>query len=94
METGKWISHVLINELPTDGVLLCTITDNVLDGEDWPVWAITLRNGEVVNHTPIVPGVYGVESMMMWTKRQVAEWVQYENSNTHPQIVNCIMRIA
>ena len=94
METGKWTSHVLINELPTDGVLLCTITDNVLDGEDWPIWAIVIKDGVVINHKRIMSGVYAVDTMMFWTKRQIAEWVQYEDSNTHPQIVNCIMRVA
>lgn len=95
METNKWQSFVLINELPDNGVFLCTITDDVLDAEDWPIWAVVLKDGHIVNHIDIIGGVYRAEQMLTWTRRQLAEWVQYEPSIArHPQEFHSIMRIA
>lgn len=95
MELNKWESFVLINELPDNGVFLCTITDDVLDPEDWPIWAVVLKGGHVINHIDISGGVYRIEQMLTWTKRQLAEWVSYEPEVArHPQEFHSIMRIS
>ena len=95
MKMHEWTSFILINEIPTAGVFACTITDDVLDPEDWPVWILTMKDGIITHQTKISVGVYAVENMIGWNKRQLAEWVQYEPTvATHPQEFHSIMYLG
>jgi hypothetical protein len=95
MDLHKWTSFVYINELPTNGVFACTITDDVLDPDAWPVWILTMKDGIITHQTRVIDGVYGHENMVGWDKRQLAEWVQYEPSIArHPQEFHSIMYLG
>lgn len=93
MELHVWQSYVLINELPNNGVFACTITDSVLDMDAWPIWSITMRDGVVIGQIGLYNGLYGIENMVEWDKKQLAEWVQFQSIQPEQQ-ENCIMLLG
>lgn len=68
-----------------NGELEVSITDNVLDPEDWPVSIITVENGIVVAQRTKKEGCYSMDDMMGWNMFQLEEWHFYDTTGHHPE---------
>ena len=67
--------------------LKVTITDNVLDSNDWPIDELTLDlDGRIYIQNPIKTGVYTIPNMLNWMLDDLHEWLQYESVGQHPEI--------
>jgi hypothetical protein len=67
------------------GCLSVSVRDNVLDEEDYPIDCLILRDGVVTKQESIHKGVYRIPSMMGWTREQIVEWSEYDDTGRHPE---------
>lgn len=72
-------------DLPLKGCLSVGVRDNVLDEKDYPIDCLIIRDGMVTKQESIHKGVYGIPNMMGWTREQIVEWSQFDNTGHHPE---------
>jgi len=94
IQKNKWVNYIKINEIPDNGIFICQPTDAVLDADSWPMWAIIMREGKVINQENLYTapgGGYKITNMEGWTKLQFGKWLQYEEFNDPQQQANNTM---
>ena len=97
MNKNEWQFYIKFDEMPDNGTFICQPTDNVLDEDAWPIWAIIMVDGVVVHQENlyVAPhGGYAITDMKGWTKLQVVEWVQYEPYNNPQECSNNILWLS
>jgi len=71
--------------LNKNGLVKVSITDNVLETEDWGIDILTLNDGKVVKQEVLRNGCYQIPRMWGWTVDQLVEWSQYDGTRNHPE---------
>lgn len=94
MKIREWLSFVSKADMPETGIFMASITDDVLDQDAWPLWIIHMTDGVIRYITKITPGVYGIPDMVDWTKDQLVEWIQEDNTGSHPCVENVLMLLG
>ncbi|MBW2647846.1 MAG: hypothetical protein JRE23_17085 [Deltaproteobacteria bacterium] len=72
-------------DLPIKGQVGVRITDDVLEEEDWGIDYLIIRGGVVVRQLRCTEGSYRTPNMIGWTREQLAEWSQYDDTGQHPE---------
>jgi hypothetical protein len=70
-------------ELPENGMVLCTGADCVMDLDYWPLWMLRLLNGIVVESYTVfsTENSRPAEKMVGFTRQDIANWSVYTDSN-------------
>ena len=77
---------------------LVSITDDVLDEENWPVSTIIVEDGIVTQQVPVYVSdsvVYELPNMVGWTTLELKQWLDLNDDfvNSHPTVEYCISYI-
>jgi hypothetical protein len=97
MKKNEWQFYIRFDEMPDNGTFICQPTDDVLDEDCWPVWAIIMVDGVVIHQENLYAaphGGYSITDMKGWTKVQVVEWVQYDPYNNPQQVSHNILWLS
>jgi hypothetical protein len=78
-------NFVSTEKIPSDGIVLIRVSDDVLDNEDWTVDYLLMRNGSVKEQVRVNFGVYNIPDMKGWTCGELSNWSRFENTGSHPQ---------
>jgi len=66
-----------------------TITDNVLDRNDWPIARLLFNaRGGVTDQFLVKGGVYQLPNMVGWNLKDIHEWLMYDPTGNHPEMYN------
>ena len=70
-------------ELPENGMVLCTGADCVMDLDYWPLWMLRLLNGVVVESYTVssTENSRPAEKMIGFTRQNIADWSVYTGSD-------------
>lgn len=78
----KWKTSLEEKDLKrTNFSALVSIADAMLDAENWPVEAIVVKDGIVVNQSPVYTKqnsqkvVYEIEDMVGWSMYELNKWL-------------------
>ena len=95
----NWKNYMNDEDLKnTDFNALVTVTDDVLDDENWPVHTIIVKDGVVVKQVPVYVNnnvVYELPSMVGWTTLELKQWLDLNDDfiNSHPAVEHSISYI-
>jgi hypothetical protein len=94
LKANEWAFYIRDDEesMMANGVYALSITDAVLDPEDWPVWCVVVREGFVAQqHTMYEGRSYKIPAMVGCSVHEIAAWVRGATGTDAEQVSHNIM---